>query len=86
MHIGLVTDSLAGLPLNALLDTAGALGISALEFGCGNWSTAPHLNLDALLADSGARRTLLAKLGPRSVVKSGTHQQQCDQRTAHEPG
>jgi len=67
MHIGLVTDSLAGLPLDALLDTAAGLGIAALEFGCGNWSSAPHLDLDALLQDEGQRRGLLDRLRQRGL-------------------
>ena len=67
MHIGLVTDSLAGLPLDTLLDTAAGLGLGALEFGCGNWSSAPHLDLDALLQDEGQRRGLLDRLRQRGL-------------------
>ena len=55
MRIGLVTDSLAELPFDALLSTAAELGIGMLEFGCGNWSQAPHLALDAML-ESEVRR------------------------------
>jgi sugar phosphate isomerase/epimerase len=70
VHIGLVTDSLAGLALDTLIDTAGVLGIAALEFGCGNWSTAPHLNLETLLQDGDRRRTLLARLADRGLTIS----------------
>ena len=62
MHIGLVTDSLADRPLDAVMETAASLGITALEFGCGNWSPAPHLDVDALLADAAARDALRRKL------------------------
>lgn len=62
MRIGLVGDSLADLPFDALLRTAAELGIATLEFGCGNWSPAPHLKLDALLESDAARRAFLAKL------------------------
>ena len=62
MHIGLVGDSLANLPFDKLLDTAAELGIATLEFGCGNWSSAPHVKLDALLESDAARRAFLAKL------------------------
>jgi sugar phosphate isomerase/epimerase len=62
MRIGLVTDSLAYLGFDDLLETASSLGIEALEFGCGNWSGAPHLKLDALLDDAAARRDFLARL------------------------
>jgi sugar phosphate isomerase/epimerase len=71
VHIGLVTDSLAELPLDTLIETAAELGLEAVEFGCGNWSTAPHLDLDAMLADAGPlRRTLLAKLADRGLTIS----------------
>ena len=59
MRIGLVTDSLADMPLDRLLPAAAELGIQSLEFGCGNWSGAPHLNLGAML-DSAAARTAFA--------------------------
>ena len=56
MRIGMVTDSLAHLPLDELLRTAAELGIETLEFACGNWSGAPHLKLDALLDSAAAAR------------------------------
>ncbi len=70
MHIGLVTDSLAELPLAALIETAASLGIRALEFGCGNWSSAPHLDLDALLADAKARDALRGALAEHRLAIS----------------
>jgi sugar phosphate isomerase/epimerase len=70
MKIGLVTDSLAHLPLPALLDAAAAMGITMLEFGCGNWSRAPHLDLDALLASGEARRQFMAGLMARNLSLS----------------
>ena len=53
MQIGLVTDSLAHLPLETLLPTVSGLGVTMVEFGCGNWSPAPHLRLDAMLDFAG---------------------------------
>jgi sugar phosphate isomerase/epimerase len=47
MKIGMVTDSLGHLTLDAMLETAAAAGVEMLEFGCGNWSQAPHLDLAA---------------------------------------
>lgn len=70
MKIGLVTDSLSDLPLPHLLDTAAAMGIEMLEFGCGNWSRAPHLDLDALLASAAARRDFLGALSARGLTLS----------------
>ena len=85
MHIGLVTDSLSALALPELLETATRLGITALEFGCGNWSAAPHLKLDELLADAGKRRTLLGELRARGVSISALN---CSGNPLHpgEPG
>ena len=62
MRIGMVTDSLAHLPLDELLRTAAELGIETLEFACGNWSGAPHLKLDALLDSAALRGEFMAKL------------------------
>jgi sugar phosphate isomerase/epimerase len=62
MRIGLVTDSLSDLPLDKLLATAAGMGIAMLEFGCGNWSSAPHLQLDAMLESPAARKEFQAKL------------------------
>ena len=62
MKIGLVTDSLAHLPLDELLETAADLGIETLEFGCGGWSSAPHLKLDALLESETERANFMAKI------------------------
>jgi hypothetical protein len=60
MQIGMITDSLGGLPLDALLDTAAELGVERLEFAGGNWSSAPHLALDTMLDSAVARREFAA--------------------------
>ena len=62
MRIGLTTDSLGQLSFDELLETAADLGIQTLEFGCGNWSSAPHLNLNALLESESERADFLAKI------------------------
>jgi len=62
MRIGLTTDSLGNLPFDELLETAANLGVQTLEFGCGGWSSAPHLNLNALLESEGERANFLAKI------------------------
>jgi sugar phosphate isomerase/epimerase len=62
MRIGFVTDSLGDLSLDGLLDTAADLGIQTLEFGCGGWSSAPHLNLDRLLEHEPERTSFVAKI------------------------
>jgi sugar phosphate isomerase/epimerase len=62
MRIGLVTDSLADLSLENLLPVAASSGITMVEFGCGNWSSAPHIDLEALIASTAARADFLAML------------------------
>jgi sugar phosphate isomerase/epimerase len=62
MKIGLVTDSLGHLTLETMLETAAAVGVEMLEFGCGNWSSAPHLDLDRLLDSAAARQQFMARL------------------------
>lgn len=67
MRIGLVTDGLPDLLLPDLLRTAAELGITMLEFGCGNWSRAPHLKLDALLGSAATRNDFLAQLAAHGL-------------------
>ena len=62
MRIGLVTDSLGHLAFDELLHTAAELGIQTLEFGCGGWSSAPHLKLDLLLENETERANFVAKI------------------------
>jgi len=49
MKIGMITDSLPDADFDAMLAVAARLEMDMLEFGCGNWSTAPHLKLGPLL-------------------------------------
>jgi sugar phosphate isomerase/epimerase len=67
MRIGLVTDGLAHLPLDQLLPAVSALGVTMVEFGCGNWSPAPHVDLDGLLGSVAARDDLLARLAAHGL-------------------
>jgi sugar phosphate isomerase/epimerase len=67
MKIGLNTDSLGHLSLTELLPVVAEAGIECLEFGSGNWSKAPHLNLAELLESAAARRELLARLADHGV-------------------
>lgn len=67
MHIGLVSDGLGHLPLEAALDVAAGLGIEEIELATGNWSTAPHVDLDDLLSSAESRERLLEKIGTRGL-------------------
>ena len=49
MKIGMVSDSLAHLGLEEMLDAAVGLGIAGIEVNTGNWSAAPHLDLKEML-------------------------------------
>lgn len=66
MKIGLVTDCLAGLSFEELLKTCRELGVEQVELGVGNWSSAPHIDLDGLLESEMKRdemKGLLANYG-----------------------
>ncbi|CAM03807.1 sugar phosphate isomerase/epimerase [Saccharopolyspora erythraea NRRL 2338] len=67
MNIGLMTDSVAALSTTETLDLAAELGIDTVEFATGNWSTAPHLDLEGLLAGEAARAELSAALRDRGL-------------------
>ncbi|UPG62473.1 hypothetical protein MVE64_18540 [Metabacillus endolithicus] len=59
MKTGLVTDILGYMSFEEMLDTCVENGIETLELGCGNWSKAPHVNLDLLLENSVERQKFL---------------------------
>ncbi len=67
MKLGFVSDSLANLSFEALLDTAVRLGVSGLEINTGGWSTAPHFDLAAMKADARARRAFMAAFAERGL-------------------
>jgi sugar phosphate isomerase/epimerase len=70
MRIGLVTDGLPMLSFEDLLRTAAELRIAMLEFGCGNWSAAPHVNLDGLLGSEAARNDFLGRIAAHGLAIS----------------
>jgi sugar phosphate isomerase/epimerase len=68
MKIGMVSDSLAHLPFEAMLDAARDLGVEGIEVNAGNWSSAPHLGLESLLASASARQDFLAAFEARGLA------------------
>ena len=62
MKIGLVTDCLGGQSFDELLDSCVKLGIEQVELGVGNWSSAPHVDLDGLLESEVKRDEMKGKL------------------------
>jgi sugar phosphate isomerase/epimerase len=67
MKIGMVTDSLGHLSLDDMLDTAARLGINGVEFNAANWTSAPHMDLKALLDVPTKRRNLLKSVKSRGL-------------------
>jgi sugar phosphate isomerase/epimerase len=58
------------LSFEDLLRTAAELRIATLEFGCGNWSAAPHVNLDGLLGSEAARNAFLGRIAAHGLAIS----------------
>ncbi len=59
MKLCLNTDGLAYLPFEEMVKTSAEIGIESLEIACGNWSNAPHMNLDEMLISAAARQKYL---------------------------
>lgn len=70
MKIGMVTDGLGYLKLDEFLPAAAEAGVEMLEFACGNWSTAPHLNLNEMVESERARREFIAKVRDHGLAIS----------------
>jgi sugar phosphate isomerase/epimerase len=60
--LGLLTDSVAHLTLDKVLDLAQECGLTGIELATGGWSTAPHLDLTRLLSSKTAREELLGQI------------------------
>ncbi|NVO24387.1 sugar phosphate isomerase/epimerase family protein [Donghicola mangrovi] len=67
MKLGFVSDSLGAMPLTEMLDHALRLGVSGVEVNTGGWSTAPHLDVDALLASADQRRAFQQEFDARGL-------------------
>lgn len=62
MKIGMITDSLGNLSFDEMLRASAELGLETLEFACGNWSSAPHIDLAAILESAATRAEFVAKV------------------------
>ena len=62
MKIGMITDSLGTMSFDEMLAASADLRLGTLEFACGNWSSAPHLHLDAMLDSETVRQEFTAKV------------------------
>lgn len=56
MNLCLNTDSLGYLPFEEMTATSAQIGIESLEIACGNWSNAPHIQLDDMLENADSRK------------------------------
>lgn len=70
MKLGLVTDCLADQTLEEAAQICQGLGLEQVELGCGNWSPAPHIDLDALVSDAGKRKALMNTLSAHNLTIS----------------
>ncbi|MCH7588019.1 MAG: sugar phosphate isomerase/epimerase [Chloroflexi bacterium] len=70
MKIGLYSDALSNLNFEQALDWAVAEGIETVEIGTGNFSPAPHCNLDELLDSKTAREQFLGAIAERGLTLS----------------
>lgn len=67
MKLSYVTDSMAHLSFEAMLDEVAELGIDTIEMTTGGWSPAPHLNLNELLESEQKRNHFLNNLEKRNI-------------------
>ena len=67
MKLSYIPDSLGYMPFEEMLDLIASFGITALEMPTGNWSSAPHLNLDELVSSKTARDKFMDALKKRNM-------------------
>jgi sugar phosphate isomerase/epimerase len=69
MKIGMVTDFIGHLSFTEMLDTTQRLGVNGGRIQCGNWTSAPHINLKQLLGGSAERREFLRAAKTRGLIR-----------------
>jgi sugar phosphate isomerase/epimerase len=67
LELGLYTDSLDHLSLDACLDVAARIGATGIEIATGGQSSAPHLRINELLGDAGRRHDFAAAFADRGL-------------------
>ncbi|OAM96375.1 Sugar phosphate isomerase/epimerase [Pelosinus fermentans] len=68
MNLCFNTDSLGYMSFEEMLDTAAELGFDSIEIACGNWSKAPHIDLDNMLENKTARNTFMEEIEKRGLT------------------
>ena len=66
----MITDSLSNEDFDSMLANAARMKMDVLEFACGNWSSAPHVELDRMLDSAAVRREFRAKLDDHGIAIS----------------
>lgn len=67
MQLAFLTDGVARRPLPEVLDLAAELGVDGVELTAGNWSAAPHLDLESLRGSPDERAKLRRALDNRGL-------------------
>ena len=67
LELGLYTDSLPDLGLEAVLDIAAEIGATGIEIATGGQSSAPHLRIDELLGDARRRAAFATAFDSRGL-------------------
>lgn len=67
MRLGFVSDSLAALDFDQMLDQAVRLGVSGVEVNTGGWSRAPHIDVRTALQDKVARDAFVKAFRDRGL-------------------
>lgn len=67
MKLGVVSDSLGGVPFEQMLDHAVRMGVSGIEVNTGGWSTAPHFDLETMKSSAEARKAFLTAFESRGL-------------------
>ncbi|MBS7008760.1 sugar phosphate isomerase/epimerase family protein [Anaerostipes sp.] len=68
MRLCLNTDGLGHLSFEEMVETAAQIGIESLEIACGNWSSAPHIDLEEMVASASARDKYMDKIRSKGLV------------------
>lgn len=68
MRLCLNTDGLGHLSFDEMVKTSAAIGIESLEIACGNWSNAPHMNLDEMISNAAARTKYMDTIESNGLV------------------
>lgn len=68
MRLCLNTDGLGYLSFEEMVKTSAQIGIEALEIACGNWSGAPHMDLEKMTSDKDVRRKYMDTIQSNGLV------------------